>query len=724
MTTRHQLRHRDPLFPSAEHTSRRMIVCAGLLCMLGATSVASAQAVTGVGGSPRMPITGVTLYRSGVGSFERQGSIAAGDTVSLRFAQDGINDLLKSMVILDEQQALKGVSFESNEPLSRQLASFGIDLSGNPTLAELLGRLRGTRITVSSDDGPVSGTILGNETRQQAVGDSKQPLAVPYINILTESGIRSVNLTTVGSVQLQDAGLNAELSKALAALAAHTTDRFKTVSVSFAGQGSRTVRIAYVGEMPVWKTSYRLVLPSADKSKDPSLLFGWAIVENSTDDDWSDVRLSLVASQPVSFEMNLAQAMHIERPEVPVPMVAGAAPRVYGDSSAFEERRDLSVESRARGGGGGGVAMKSAPPNARIAMDAAPPAPMAALAGQFGANEGGEELSWNNAARSQAEGGAVGESFQYTLRNPVSIARQQSAMLPIIASDVQARRISIFSPSDGIDHPMRGVELSNSSGQQLIPGPIAVFDGSAYAGDAQIQFMAAGDKRLLAYAVDLDVACAVTRDSSTAIVSVKILDGFIEETQKVRGSVTYAFKNKDATRSRSLLVESPKSAGWDLVEPKKPASETAQVYRFELEVAAEKTASLTVVQEITMRQRLVATDYDLPTLLGYASSGKASSAVVDAVRKVAAMRSSIVDVERNLQNAAAERESIASDQERIRQNMGSIEKGTELYRRYLAKFDEQENRLAELGKTTADLKLQLQQLNDELRQYLAGLNVS
>jgi len=686
--------------------------------------MASAQAVTGVGGSPRMPITGVTLYRSGVGSFERQGPIAAGDTVSLRFAQDGINDLLKSMVILDEQQALRGVSYESNEPLTRQLASFGIDLSGNPSLADLLGRLRGTRITVSSDDGPISGTILGSETREQAVGESKEPIAVPYINVLTDSGIRSVNLTTVGSVQLQDAGLNAELGKALAALAAHTTDRFKSVSISFAGQGSRTVRIAYVGEMPVWKTSYRLVLPSTEKPKDPSLLFGWAIVENSTDDDWSDVRLSLVASQPVSFEMNLSQAMHIERPEVPVPMVAGAAPRVYGDSAAFEAQRELSVAAKRRAGGGGGGEMGRERTPA-TAVTAGPPHAMALdAAGMFGGNEGNEELSWKKAATAQAEGGSVGESFQYTLRNPVSIARQQSAMLPIISSDVQTRRISIFSPSDGIDHPMRGVELSNSSGQQLIPGPIAVFDGNAYAGDAQIAYMGAGDKRLLAYAVDLDVACAVTNDSSTAIVSVRIVDGFIEETQKVRSSVTYAFKNKDATRGRTLLVESPKSAGWDLIEPKKPASETAQVYRFELEIAADKTASLSVVQEITTRQRLAATGYDIPTLLAHASSGKASSAVVEAVRKIAAMQSAIADVQRKLESDAAERQSIASDQERVRQNMGSIEKGTELYRRYLAKFDEQENRLAELEKSSVELKRQLQQLNEELKRYLNGLNIS
>lgn len=713
----------DTPTPSSGRASLVLGASLSLLLAASAASMASAQAVTGVGGSPRMPITGVTLYRSGVGSFERQGPIAAGDTVSLRFAQDGINDLLKSMVILDEQQALRGVSFESNEPLSRQLASFGIDLSGNPSLADLLGRLRGTRITVSGDDGPISGTILGSETRQQAVGDSEEPIAVPYINVLTDSGIRSVNLTTVGSVQLQDAGLNTELGKALAALAAHTTDRFKSVSISFAGQGSRTVRIAYVGEMPVWKTSYRLVLPSTEKPKDPSLLFGWAIVENSTDDDWSDVRLSLVASQPVSFEMNLSQAMHIERPEVPVPMVAGAAPRVYGDSAAFEAQRELGAAAKRRAdaptaGGRGGFAASAVPaPSAGRAMA------MDGMAGSR-AEEGKPALSWKNAATAQAEGGSVGESFQYTLRNPVSIARQQSAMLPIISSDVQTRRISIFSPSDGIDHPMRGVELSNSSGQQLIPGPIAVFDGDAYAGDAQIAFMGAGDKRLLAYAVDLDVACAVTNESSTAIVSVRIVDGFIEETQKVRSSVTYAFKNKDATRGRTLLVESPKSAGWDLIEPKKPASETSQAYRFELEIAADKTASLSVVQEITTRQRLAATGYDLPALLAHASSGKASAAVVDAMRKIAAMQSSIADVQRKMESDAAERQSIASDQERVRQNMGSIEKGTELYRRYLAKFDEQENRLAELEKSSVELKRQLQQLNEELKRYLSGLNIS
>jgi len=712
----------DASSPSPAFAICRARRCTALLLAASVASLAPAQTVTGVGGSPRMPITGVTLYRSGVGSFERQGPIAAGDTVSLRFAQDGINDLLKSMVILDEQQALRGVSFESNEPLTRQLASFGIDLSGNPSLADLLGRLRGSRITVSADDGPISGTILGSETRQQAVGDSEQPIAVPFINVLTDGGIRSVNLTTVGSVQLQDAGLNAELGKALAALAAHTTDRFKSVAISFAGQGSRTVRIAYVGEMPVWKTSYRLVLPSADGAKGSSLLFGWAIVENSTDDDWSDVRLSLVASQPVSFEMNLSQAMHVERPEVPVPMVAGASPRVYGDSAAFEAQRDLRVAAKRRGEGSGGGGGGFPPPTTAAAPRAMA---MDAAAGAFGgAVEGGEDLSWKQSAAAQAEGGAVGESFQYTLRNPVSIARQQSAMLPIVSSEVQARRISIFSAADGIDHPMRGIELSNSSGQPLIPGPIAVFDGNAYAGDAQIAFMGAGDKRLLAYAVDLDVACAITNDSSTATVSLRIVDGFIEETQKIRSAVTYAFKNKDAMRGRTLLVESPKSPGWDLVEPKQPASETGQVYRFEIDIPADKTASLTVAQEITTRQRLAATDYDLPTLLAHASSGKASSAVVDAVRKVATMRASIVAVERDLESAAAERQMITSDQERIRQNMGSIEKGTDLYRRYLAKFDEQENRLAELEKTTETLKQRRQQLSEELKRYLSGLDVS
>jgi uncharacterized protein (UPF0335 family) len=699
---------------------------------------AAAQSVAAGSHRAQLPVTSITLYRSGVGYFERAGEVKSGDSVQLRFANDEINDMLKSMVILDPEAALQSVSYESKEPLSRQLASFGIDLTDNPTLPSLLGRLRGTRISVVTQDARVSGVILGSELRQQAQGNAQQPLAVPHLNIVTDTGLKSVNLNTAVSVELDDTSLNAELMKALAALASHTTDRFKTVEIAFGGKSAREVIVSYVNEMPIWKTSYRIVLRDEEKAKEKPLIQGWAIVENTTDDDWSGVELALVASQPVSFQMDLAQSLHITRPELPVPMVAGAAPRIYQDGDAFEAGKKLRADAK-----------RFAPASAL--GSAAPPAVSAGVAmeldgegGHFGAGGGvggaparkrgrsagepSEDARLREemfaSANQQAQGGSVGEAFQYTLTNPISIARQQSAMLPILTAPVDCRRVSIFNSGDGIDHPMRGIELKNTTGLQLIPGPIAVYDGMAYAGDAEIGYMTLNDTRLLAYAVDLSVAAAVEDEHASNVRTVKIVDGAIEQTIQQLRTISYAFRNKDEKKARTIVVECEKLVGWDLVEPKKPAAETANLYRFEVELAPGAKGTLAVAQAHVDLHRLGVVGFDIPTLLSYASDGRASAAVVDAVKKAASMQGAINATNERVSRLDQERAAIASDQERIRQNMNSIDHASEVYRRYLAKFGDQETRLEAILKEVERERATLAQQQAALAAFVSTLNVS
>ncbi len=691
-------------------------------------SSALAQTVAGADAAPRLPITSITLYRSGVGYFERHGMIKSGDSVQLRFAQDEINDMLKSMVIFDPQQALQSISYESNEPLARQLASFGIDLSDNPTLATILGRLRGTKVRFVTSDGPISGVVLGSEMRDQAQGSAQKAISIPFVNVITESGVRSVNLTTIVSVQLEDPALNGELMKALAALAAHSTDRFKNVGLSFGGTAARDVKIAYVNEMPIWKTSYRLVLPDEAKSKDQPMIQGWAIIENTTDDDWSNIQLALVASQPVSFEMNLSQSLHITRPRLDVPTVAGAAPRIYQDGDAFAEKNRLRLAMAA-------PSVSAPPPGAWMAKTAAADG-LVASGGAFGsvamadgANNdmetgmSSEEL-WKQSAIAQAQSSSVGEAFQYTMKNPISIGRQQSAMLPILTSAIDGRRVSIFNRADGIDHPMRGVELTNSTGLQLIPGPVAVFDAFTYAGDAQVGYMTLNDKRLLAYAVDLSVSAAVQDDSTNTMRSIRIVDGFIEETRKQVQRTSFAFNNKDAARGRTMLVETAKIQGWELAEPKKAAEETQSLYRFELTLKPSEKATFVVAQENTFLSRISVAQYDMPTLLAYASDKKASQAVIDAAKKAAAMLATMNATGARIALLVQERQSINADQNRIRQNMASIDHDTEVYRRYLTKFNEQESRLEAILVETANEQKTLQSQQNALNDYVRSLNVS
>ena len=660
-----------------------------------------------------LPVTNLTLYRSGVGYFERAGLVQDSTTVQLRFATDQINDILKSMIALDlDGGDIEGASYGSKEPLARRLASFAVNIADNPSMGTLINRLRGARLELRTTEGPVSGVVVGVEERP-VVTREDTIVERPYVNLMTPSGVRSVDLTQVSSFEILDEMLKAELAKALEALAEHRADNTKAVDLVLRGQGSRRVLVAYVHEMPVWKTSYRLVMPD-DSGGEPTLQ-GWAIVENTTDEDWTNIKLSLVAGQPVGFRMDLYQPLFLNRPELPVPVTAGVIARAYeGDVMSKE-----------------GLAIDDARSVRRsMAASPAPAMELDALRERAGPGGGGQSpLSYSArdlaeyAARAQASAAEVGEVFQYQLDRPVTISRRRSAMLPILASAVEGRRVSIFNVNDGLKNPMRGVEINNTSGLQLMPGPISVFDGAAFAGDSQIGHVSAGDQRLLAYAVDLDCIATTESKFDANVMSLRIVGGLIEETRRSVQTTNYAFKNNDAKRDRTIIVEHTKQGGWDLAGTTKPASETPSAYRFEVQAAASESVALEVQLERTDRQTFAVTQYNMQTLLAYSRDGKASEQVVAAVREAARLAGRVSEVERQIAALEKERNDIAADQTRVRENMGRIDRNTDLYARYLKNMGEQETRLEAIRTEIEAARTELEKRRNELNQYVGSLNV-
>lgn len=691
-----------------------------------------------------LAIRRIVMYRSGVGSFERRGSVENDAEVQLRFKTDQINDILKSMVVLDLSGGqIAGVSYGSKEPLDRRLASFGIDISSNPSMMDLLEQLRGSKVSVTTADGTVNGTILGVEVRAEAQGESKEPIKVPYLNLVTDKGIRSVSLKTATNVTLDDKDLNEELTKALSTLAEYRADRTKTVDIHLRGQGQRNVVVSYVQEMPVWKTSYRLVLPELGQDKKPKVVMqGWAIVENTTDEDWNNVTLSLVSGRPVSFRMDLYEPLYMGRPEVPVPTIPGVMPRIYatgtgdGGQSPFQSvLQDNPAEK-----GEADDQMEMAKTDAEYRKDKAvmrsrsagrpgAPAPSSApgtptFAGGLAAERavtGGDMAGY--AAAAMAQGQESGEVFQYELTSPVTIERQRSSMLPIISGDIEGRRVSIYNRNDNPTNPMRGVEIKNTTKLQFLPGPISVFDGAAYAGDAQIGHIAPGDRRLLAYAVDLDVVASLEESSNSEVRKLKIVDGLLQQTTTTRTTVKYTFTNKDTARERTVVVEQPRMMGWTLVEPQKPADQTEALYRFDVPIAAGGNAPLSITSEITQGQNMQLLSYDLNTLLQYSKNGKASDKVVEAFREAAKRQSAIHDVERTIAKLDAERNELTQDQARIRENMGRVDQSSQLYRKYMQKLTDQEERMDKLATELDESRKALTAAQNNLAEYLRGLNV-
>ncbi len=665
-----------------------------------------------------LPIREITLYRSGVGAFAREGTVSGDASVSLRFETEQINDILKSMIVLDlDGGRIGAVTYGSREPLARRLSSFGVDISQDPSIAGIFAQLRGSEVEVDLASGKVRGTILGVESRQSVVpaGDDAAVITEAYVSLVTGRGVRAIAVSRIGSFELTDPELAGELNKALAALAEHRADRMKTVDLSFNGKGERRAVVGYVHEMPVWKTSYRLVLPEEDG--DALTVQGWAIVENTTDADWTDVRLSLASGRPVGFTMDLYDPIFAPRPNIPVPVAGGLKPRTYaggkagkaqlGDMPALEMaesrragRQDMAYTllNQATGDAGGG-GEGSIFGGGRIEMDA-------------------ESLG-----AAQASGEEVGGQFMYTVDGAVTLGRQRSAMLPILTTAIEGRKVSIYNPGDGLKHPMRGVELTNGTGLHLMPGPVSVYDAETYAGDAQLPHTSRGQERLLAYALDIDVRAknAVRHDSE--LMKIRIVDGLLEQRFIERSKREYAFNSFDSNGGRMVVVEHPRNPGWDLVTPE-VASETLDgMYRFEVELEANGEEELEVVEEHVRLHRIAVTSYDMETVLRFAKDGKMSDAVLDAVRQAWMMQREMNRFERVIGELDREQQVINEDQNRIRNNMNRLDRNSELWKRYYNKLNDQETRLEAMVTEREDANSKMERTRRELTDYIGGLDV-
>lgn len=279
-----------------------------------------------------LPLSHVVLFSSGVGYFQREGEVEGSARVDLTFPATDVNDLLKSLVLQDLGGGrVTTVNYDSQDPIERTLKTFALDLTANPSLGQLLNQARGEKVEVTLQASPagqagtLAGAILGMESQKQPHGKD-QLLDVDILNLVCAEGLRSVPLKDVLRVRFLDPTLDAELKRALDVIAGGRDQQKKNVSLTFKGDGRRNVRVGYVVESPLWKTSYRLILDANGKAQ----LQGWGVVENTTDDDWNGVRMALVSGRPISYRMDLYPPLYVPRPTLEPERFASLRPPTYG----------------------------------------------------------------------------------------------------------------------------------------------------------------------------------------------------------------------------------------------------------------------------------------------------------------------------------------------------------------------------------------------------------
>jgi len=648
----------------------------------------------------------VVLYKNGVGYFEHLGRVHSSQAVHVDFTSAQLNDVLKSLTVLDLSGGkITGVGYNSEAPLARRLATLRLALGEKPTTAEFLSALRGARLEVRGGNNPaMTGKLLSVERKTQ--NGSNWTVETDEISLITDGGeIRSVDINPITSVRIAEKDLQVEVGKYLGLIASSRDQDVRRMTISTTGAGERNLYVSYISEVPIWKTTYRIVLPSKPEKK--PLLQGWAIVDNTIGEDWNEVELSLVAGAPHSFIQELSQPYYGRRPVVPLPESVQLTPQTH---AATLEAMPRLVSPHVMGGVPGGVAggsMGGVIGGVIGGMGGAPPPPKPSSVDEAEVEEAREE------SEPVAEGNTIGDLFEYKLKECVTIRKNQSALVPILQTDIAAERVSLWSESLGVARPLRALWVNNASSLTLDGGSFSVLDSNTFAGEGLVEAIKPGERRLLSYATDLGLLVDTKQDSGyERVTRVRIYRGTMTTTREEREKKTYIVRNEDTT-PRTLVIEHPARPEWKLAEDgPKPEEKASGLYRFRLSVEPKKTERLVVNEAKPLYTQYAvngATDDQIELFLRQKSI---NSDIAKALRAIVAQKNVVADFDEKIRAQQKVIDQIFTDQGRLRENMkalkGSAEEKT-LLQRYTKQLDEEETELGTLrkGKQATEKEQQL-----------------
>ena len=670
-----------------------------------------------------LTVSKVVLYKHGIGFFERSGSVPAGDQAQLQFKATEMDDVLKSLTI--EKRGGGGVSavrYDSSDPLSKRLEVFPFRIGNKINLADILDQFKGAQVELRLSSGAVRGTIVSSRF---SPATDRQPERIELMLFMENGELRTVDPAGAAGLRFVDSKLQSQFQDYLQVIARSRSLDKRSVTIESSG-GESQVAVSYVVPTPIWKSSYRLVFSGGDP-----LLEGWAIVDNTSGEDWTNVRMSLVSGLPVSFISKLYEPRYLSRPVVQLAQDRAWRPTVHGGvvegeqgqlaQAAGLKRRDNPFAAN-KPMAMGGAAKKELAETARLGLvlgDRSYRQSVAAGAPGRMAGGGFERDQMASTVAAAAVGAELGELFEYKIEEPVTIRKGESAMLPFLRERIKARRLLIYDHGNGSQHPLNAAELNNTSGSTMDGGAITVYDAGAYAGEALMETIKSGDKRLISYAVDLGTRITTAFDSSNKLLGeFHYRRGIMTLRRALKETKTFTIRNVDSD-AKTVIIEHAARPNYELVGMK-AAEKTANAYRFEVNVEGGETAKFPIVEERVYSEQIGITNLTPDQLFSYVLNKELDEAGREKLRQIADLKRQIADGDNQLKRLDQQLNEMVQDQSRLRSNISTLRSVTGQQQRvmeYADKLSAQEGQLV----TLRDNRTGLQRQTDDQRRELASL---
>jgi uncharacterized protein DUF4139 len=644
----------------------------------------------------------VMLSSGGLGYFEYEATVDGDATLRLTVSLQQVDDVLKSLVVYDDKGGVGGLSLPGREPLAQAFKDLPFDQDSLGSPADLLSTLKGAQVSVGGGRA-ITGRIVSVQEDTVALNDGKATTKRTRVTLLTDRGLQQFILEDAENLQFTDQALRDKIGQALLAIQGNRAKEARTLELATRGEGKRTVRVAYIVEVPVWKASYRLTLPG-DATARRAALQGWATVENLSGQDWKEVDLTLVSGRPVAFHQALYDAYYVKRPEVPVEVAGRLMPGIDRGGVEADQRKSLPMPAAP-------APAPYRPQQERAATAAPPPPPSAAMAG----------------AVEQTEASDAATQVVFKFPRPVSVENGRTLSIPIIDRQAPADRLALYQAETVARNPLAAIRLTNDGDSGLPPGIITIYERDkaayvTYVGDARLSGFPVGETRILAYALDEKITIERDAAQTDRLATGTIAQGALRLSRVIRQTTTYRIKGP-AKEPRQLVVVQRRLPGWTLVKPELKSVELSEGnYRIPLQLpGGDQTQLFEVVQEQTQHQELRLVDGAADQIRVYAQAREFDAKTREALTKVLQLQGAVADAQRKVTQADAERQQIVQEQARLRDNLSRVPANSDLQRRYLATLDKQETDLETIAARRTEAEKGVEAAREALRAYVAQL---
>jgi hypothetical protein len=681
-----------------------------------AVALLLASLVAAPAGAAELPLRRVVLASVGLAQFTHSGPVAGGTSIDLAVRLDQVDDLLKSLTVFDRAGGIGAVSLPGKAPLTELFRDlpFGPEALNSPSA--LLNALVGSEIEIGGQVA-AKGRVFRVEPFEVRLPGDGGTLTRHRLSLMTETGLVQAVLEDVTALQFTDPQAKAQIDRALLGLSENRAKERRKLSLDILGEGERPIAISYVVAAPVWKTSYRLVLP---KDGTKARLQGWAVVENLTGGDWKDVELTLVSGNPVALRQALYTAFFSDRIEVPVTAGQKLLPK--------QDDSDSSASSRM-------AAMPAPSPRSTVGLAARPQQEaqrfrsgrsFEAVAPAAVAPPPPPDTLGSAALAAEAEEAPTQLLYRFPAR--VSLATGHTMMVPFLDREIAGTRTWLYQPDTHARRPLAAVRLRNDGDATLPGGIVTTFEQGGegtthFVGDAQLPLLPKGTFKFVTLALDTKTDIRREDKGVQRTTLGKSVNGELTITTRSRRTVAYEV-TPPAEEDREVIVEEPRAAGWTPSADQQEIEETPTRFRFKIDAPKGRTTRATLVIERTdhrfVRLTTLAPEQIMTTIKGLENE---TPALKSAIARLGETIGEINRAQSQRNQLEAERKRIGEDQERIRRNLGSVGSSSDLGRRYLDTLKNQEERLSVISRSEQALDAEIAARRSVAEEIAKGLSL-